>query len=213
MDRISIIIRNRNEAEFIGFAIQSCLDHFDKPQIIVMDNQSKDDSLQVVNLFSDRTSIEIDTIVDYTPGRAINRAVDKCKHDVVLVLSAHCQITEMKLWSVKENLSKYKAIFGKQTPIYRGKKISRRYIWSHFTPFETVNMYSAIEDRYFFHNAFTFYDKKFLLANPMPEDVPGKEDRFWAKSIVDKGYQYLYDPKLEVNHFFTNNGATWHGIG
>ena len=47
----------------------------------------------------------------------------------------------------------------------------------------------------------------------MPEDVPGKEDRFWAKSIVDKGYQYLYDPKLEVNHFFTNNGATWHGIG
>ena len=51
MDNISIIIRNKNEAEFIGFAIQSCLDHFDKPQIIVMDNQSKDDSLQIVNLF------------------------------------------------------------------------------------------------------------------------------------------------------------------
>ena len=36
MDNISIIIRNKNEAEFIGFAIQSCLDFFDRPQIIVI---------------------------------------------------------------------------------------------------------------------------------------------------------------------------------
>ena len=31
MDNISVIIRNRNEAEFIGFAIQSCLDHLNNP--------------------------------------------------------------------------------------------------------------------------------------------------------------------------------------
>ena len=29
---ISIIIRNKNESEYIGFAIQSCLDFFDKPE-------------------------------------------------------------------------------------------------------------------------------------------------------------------------------------
>ena len=28
MDRISVIIRNRNEEQYIGFAIQSVLDHF-----------------------------------------------------------------------------------------------------------------------------------------------------------------------------------------
>ena len=119
----------------------------------------------------------------------------------------------MNLQSVKENLKTYKAIFGKQTPIFRGKKIGKRYIWSHFTDKETVNMYSTIEDRYFFHNAFSFFDREFLINNPMPEDVPGKEDRFWAKDIVDRGLSYLYDPLLEVNHFFTNKGATWHGLG
>ena len=53
MEKISIIIRNKNEAEYIGFAIQSCLDFFEKPQIIIMDNHSVDDSLEIVNLFSD----------------------------------------------------------------------------------------------------------------------------------------------------------------
>lgn len=213
MDNISIIIRNRDEAEHIGYAIQSCLDFFHKPQIIVMDNCSKDDSMQIVNLFSDRTSIEVETIVDYTPGRSINRAVNKCKHDTVLILSAHCQITKVNLKRVQDSLKEFKAVFGRQTPIYRGKKISRRYIWSHFTEDRTVNMHSSIEKRYFFHNAFSFFNRDFLLENPMPEDVPGKEDRFWAKDIVNKGHSYLYDPQIEVNHFFTNKGATWHGIG
>ena len=39
MDNISIIIRNNNEVEFIGFAIESCLDHFEKPEIIIVDNK------------------------------------------------------------------------------------------------------------------------------------------------------------------------------
>ena len=32
MDNISVIIRNRNEERYIGYAIQSVLDTFDKPE-------------------------------------------------------------------------------------------------------------------------------------------------------------------------------------
>ena len=59
MDNISIIIRNKDEAEFIGFAIQSCLDFFNKPEIIVMNNESSDDSIEVVQYFNDRTDINL----------------------------------------------------------------------------------------------------------------------------------------------------------
>ena len=48
---ISIIIRNKNESEYIGFAIQSCLDFFDKPEIIVVDNNSSDESMDIVQNF------------------------------------------------------------------------------------------------------------------------------------------------------------------
>jgi len=214
MDNISIIIRNRNEAEFIGFAIQSCLDHFDKPEIIIVDNKSTDDSLEIVNLFKDRTTIKIVSIDDYTPGKSINMGVNQCSNDYVLVLSAHAQITNMNFERVKMRLKNNNvAVFGNQTPIYKGKKISKRYIWSHFSEEETLDMYSKIEQRYFLHNAFCFYETAVLVNNPMPEQYPGKEDRYWAKDMINKHQHYIYDPLISVNHFYTGNGATWKGIG
>ena len=213
MDNISVIIRNRNENEYIGFAIQSCLDHFNKPEIIIVDNNSTDDSLHTVNLFKDRTTINIIPINDYTPGKSINLGVKHATKDTILVLSAHSQITKVDLRAIKDDLNRAVAVFGQQIPIYKGKKISKRYIWSHFEEDHVVNMFSKIENRQFLHNVFCFYDRQFLLDNPMPEQYAGKEDRYWAINIVNKGYNYYYDSTPKINHFYTSNGATWKGIG
>lgn len=213
MDNISIIIRNRNEGEFIGFALQSCLEFFSKPEIIIVDNESTDDSLEVVNLFSDRTNIETYSIKDYTPGKAINLGVQHATKDTVLVLSGHSQILNVNLILIELLLKNYVAVFGKQIPIYRGKKITPRYVWSHFTEEKVENMFSKIENRQFLHNAFCFYNREFLLRNPMPEKYPAKEDRYWAIDMVSKGYNYYYDPQVVCNHYYTTNGATWKGIG
>jgi len=137
---VSVIIRNHNEHQYIGFAIQSVLDFIPNAQIIVIDDHSTDDSLDVVKLFTNRGDIKVITIDDYTPGKAINLGVQHSKYDTILVLSAHSQIVKLDLEYVEYKLKTYAAIFGKQTPIYRGKKISKRYIWSHFLP--------GKEDRY-----------------------------------------------------------------
>ena len=213
MDNISIIIRNRNENEYIGFAIQSCLDHFNKPEIIIIDNNSTDDSLHTVNLFKDRTTIKIIPINDYTPGKSINLGVKHATKDTILILSAHSQITKVNLRAIKDDLNRAVAVFGQQIPIYKGKKISKRYIWSHFREGHIVNMFSKIENRQFLHNAFCFYNRQFLLDNPMPEQYAGKEDRYWAIDMVNKGYNYYYDSAHKINHFYTTNGSTWKGIG
>jgi glycosyltransferase involved in cell wall biosynthesis len=214
MDKISIILRNRNEGEYIGFAIQSCLDHFDKPEIIVVDNGSTDDSLQTVNLFKDRTKIKVVSINDYSPGKSINLGVESASNDLILVLSAHSQITKMNISKVIEALKDNVAIFGNQTPIYKGKKITKRYIWSHFKNSIIKDMYSEIEDRHFLHNAFCFYDKTFLMRNPFDETLSGKEDRYWARDMINQGYHFLYNGKdLMCNHYWTTNGATWKGMG
>jgi|TARA_R100000081_G_C4720831_1_gene117959 glycosyltransferase involved in cell wall biosynthesis len=214
MENISVIIRCKNESEFIGFAIQSCLDHFEKPEIVIVDNGSTDDSLEIVNLFKDRTTIKIISIDDYTPGKSINMGVKHCSNDYVLILSAHAQITNMNFKRVVKHFkNKNVAVFGNQIPIYRGKKISKRYIWSHFSEKETLDMYSDIEQRYFLHNAFCFYQKNVLINNPMPEIYSTKEDRYWVKGMIDKTQHYIYDPSISVNHFYTTNGATWKGIG
>ena len=212
---VSVIIRNRNESEHIGFAIQSCLDNFKKPEIIVVDNNSTDDSLQVVNLFKDRTNIKVVTVNDYTPGKSINLGVKHATNERILVLSAHAQITTLDIEMLNQWFRQgHVAVFGNQTPIYKGKRISKRYIWSHFTNSTEENLYSDIEDRYFLHNAFCFYNRDFLLENPFSEKLSGKEDRYWATDIVKKGYTYLYDGfHQKCNHYWTNNGATWKGLG
>jgi glycosyltransferase involved in cell wall biosynthesis len=215
MENISVIIRNRNEEAYIGMAIQSVIDNFKDPEIIVIDNQSTDDSMKVASLFDRHNILKHSINGTYTPGKSINLGVQMCSNDIVLVLSAHSQITKLDIEMLNQWFRKgHVAVFGNQTPIYKGKRISKRYIWSHFVDSTEENLYSDIEDRYFLHNAFCFYNKEFLIKNPMPEQYAGKEDRYWAKDMVEKGHTYLYDGFYQkCNHFYTSNGATWKGIG
>ena len=210
---VSIILRNKNESEYIGFTLQSICDYIPDAEVIVMDNNSTDDSLSVVSLFNDRLNISVININNYTPGKSINDAVKICSNETILVLSAHSQITDMDLPYVVKELKTHAAVFGNQTPIYRGKKISKRYIWSHFTTSSKANMWSEIEDRPFLHNAFCFYNKVDLIEYPFDENHSSKEDRYWAADILSNKKSYLYTPKIEVNHYYTGNGATWKGLG
>lgn len=213
MDNISVIIRNKNEEDFIGFAIQSAIDAFNNPEIIIVDNNSIDDSLGIVNMFKAHHDINVINIKDYSPGTSLNLGVQECSNETILILSAHSQIVKMDLGMVKEKLIENVAVFGKQTPIYRGKKINRRYIWSHFGDKEETNMFSKIEKRPFLHNAFCFYRRDIVRNFPFDESYSTKEDRYWASDIIEKDYKYYYSPDLEVNHYWTPNGATWKGIG
>jgi glycosyltransferase involved in cell wall biosynthesis len=211
--KTSVIIRNKNEAEYIGFAIQSVIDYIPNSEIIIVDNHSTDDSMSVVKLFNNICNIKIIQISDYTPGKSLNLGVKSSSNDTILVLSAHSQICKIDLNELSNNLNTHSAVFGKQIPIYRGKKINKRYIWSHFIDTPVINMFSSIESRPFLHNAFCFYKKETLEKYPFDEELPGKEDRYWAKSIIDDNKTYLYSPSIEVNHYYTTNGATWKGIG
>ena len=215
MKNISVIIRCRNEEEHIGLTIQSVIDHFKNPEIIIIDNQSTDESMKIVSLFDRHDIRKYSLNGNYTPGKSLNFGVKKANNDTILVLSAHSQITTLNIEMLNQWFSQgHVAVFGNQTPIYKGKKISKRYVWSHFTNDMTKNLYSDIEDRHFLHNAFCFYNRDFLLENPFDEDLSGKEDRYWAIDIVKKGYKYLYDGFYQkCNHYWTSNGATWKGIG
>ena len=76
-----------------------------------------------------------------------------------------------------------------------------------------INHWCDSENRYFFHNAFSIFDTEFIKENPFDERLSGKEDRYWAQEQIDKGNNILYQSDLVVKHHYTNNGATWKGVG
>ncbi len=223
-DKISVIIRSKNEEAWIGHAIQSVLDHILRPEIIIIDNESTDRTLDIVRSFKhdpklkignnrNYTNISINKISDYSPGKALNLGAKKASNSILLFLSSHCVLMDFNLNEQKKNLKKYVAVFGKQIPILDGKRIVPRYIWSHFVNKKVENMYSQMEDRYFLHNALALYNKNFLIKNPFDENLTGKEDRYWAEKIISKKKKsILYDNNLSCVHHFTPAGNTWRGL-
>ena len=212
MDNISVVMRNRNEERHIGYAIQSVLDNFEAPEIIVVDNNSTDNSLGIVNTF-DFEDIKVYNVDSYTPGKSLNFGVSKCSNNYVLILSAHTEIIECHWNKIKAYLEDHCVVGCRQIPIWNGKKISRRYMWSNFIDEDVVNYFSKSEDRYFLHNAFTFYKKETLIKYPFDEDLSGKEDRYWINDRIKEGMKSYYDSATTCHHYYTDNGATWKGIG
>ncbi len=218
---ISVIIRSKNEERWIGHSIQSVIDTFQNVEIVIIDNGSIDDTLFIVKNFMEDPNfknrngsyadIKIFNMKDYTPGKSLNFGISKCKNENIMILSAHCVITNFED-SIFNKLDEYQCIFGKQIPIWNGKKISRRYIWSHFADTEKINMFSELENRYFFHNAASLFKKEILLKYPFNENLTGKEDRYWINSFVKKNNSFLYTPNFTVHHHYTPNGNTWKGL-
>ena len=122
---VSVVVRCRNEERYVGYTIQSIYDYFGYDvEIIIVDNESTDNSIRVVNTFEYLNIKKIDIKKnDYTPGRALNLGVQHCTGDYILLLSAHCQITEMDFENdIKKKLDNgYVAVWGKQIPIWNGK--------------------------------------------------------------------------------------------
>lgn len=223
IDPVSVIIRTKNEARWIGYAIQSVLNSLNKPEIIIVDNNSTDETLEIVRLFTqdkilgDRknknyTDIKILDINNYSPGRAINLGVKKAKNKFILILSAHCQIQNINLKKHMKDLKKFACVFGQQIPIFKGKKLAKRYLWSHFEEKTKINMFSKYENRFFMHNACSFFERRCLIKNKFNENLVGKEDRYWANLIIKKNKNILYDPQLKALHHYTTNGNTWKGL-
>ena len=105
---ITVIIRTKNEERWIGHTLQSVIDELNKPEIIIVDNNSQDKTLDIVRHFIQEpklaarnnvnpnfTKIKILKVKDYTPGKSINFAVSKASSNFVMIISAHCVLNKI----------------------------------------------------------------------------------------------------------------------
>lgn len=219
---VDFVIRTKNEEHYIGQAIQSVLDHFgEKTHIVIVDNESTDNTLQNVALFPKRFyNIDIINLPknSYSPGKSINLGIEKTNSNIIGILSAHCQIQKFDQSKLFSHFGRRDCfgVMGQQIPVYKGKKIHQRYIWQNFLVQDAVvnPLELSGEDRYFFHNAFSFISKNAWNYRQFSEDLHGKEDRFWAGELIkDYNFHFVLDPELTCLHHWTPNGATWVNIG
>ena len=129
----SVVIRARNEERWIGYAIQSALDHLVKPEIIIVDNNSTDKTVEIVKFFAENPNLNSETknysrikilnINNYSPGRALNLGVKNATKKYILILSAHCILKKLNEENIIKDLKNNACVFGNQIPVWYGKKL------------------------------------------------------------------------------------------
>ena len=148
---VSIIVRSKNEAKWIGSCLKAIKDqNYDpkKIQTIVMDNGSDDGTKEIVKKY--RVKLINYKPKVYFPGLALNYGLKYAKNEIIVFLSAHC-IPTSKNWlkslinGFEENTA---AVYGKQLPYSFSSSNDKRDLFNQFGLEKRVQK----KDN-FFHNA------------------------------------------------------------
>ena len=195
---VSIIIRTKNEERWINSCIKSILNQSYKSfEIIIVDNNSSDQTLNIVSNHSDIKTVSIEK---YLPGDSLNKGIEASKGEFIVCISAHCiPVNSEWLKYLVETISsddKCAGCYGRQIPVSFTPNIDKRDLFTVF----------GIEKRiqhkdYFFHNANSIIKRKVWNKIPFDKDLTNIEDRVWGKSVINKGYNLIYQPLANVYHY------------
>jgi|TARA_B110000093_G_scaffold178639_1_gene217502 rhamnosyltransferase len=196
---VSIIIRTRNEEDWIESCLNAIEDqNYKTSEVIIVDNYSNDKTLNILKKFN----VKIIKIKKFYPGKAINEGVKASKGKVIICLSAHC-IPTNKYWL--ENLvkgltnKKVGAVYGRQEPMSYSSAINKRDLLTVFGLDKKIQKKDP-----FFHNANSAFKKEIWNRFNFDENVTNVEDRLWGRKLIDNSLNIIYEPKASVFH--------WHGI-
>lgn len=197
MSEVSIIIRTKNEEKWIKHCLTMIFAQSYKDfEVIIVDNLSDDNTLNIVKRFPVKKIISID---DFKPGKAINDGVGVSTGKFIVCLSAHC-IPKNKDWLqiLIQNFvknTKLAGVYGRQLPVSFTGDVDKRDLLIVFGKDKRVQ-----KKDYFFHNANSMIRKDIWEKYKFDENVSNIEDRVWGKKIIESGYQIIYEPDAPVYH-------------
>ncbi len=192
----SIIIRTKNEEDWIGHCLEAISNQSYKNfEIIIVDNQSSDNTIKIAKSFLVK---KIVSIKKYLPGKSLNAGIRVADGDFLVFISSHCvpkNIHWLKSLLANFNNREIAGVYGRQVPTAFSKPNDVRDLYI------TFGLDKRIQTKdYFFHNANSAIRKKLWDEYPFDEKLTNIEDRAWAKQLTEKGYKLIYEPEAEVFH-------------
>jgi len=195
--KVSIIIRCKNEDDWIGHCLESVFAQtHENFEVIIVDNASTDNTLSIVEQYPIKKVVHIEK---YLPGLSINEGIRESTGEIISILSAHC-IPKDSNWlsNLVRNFdsSKIAGVYGRQLPLSYSSAYDVRDLLI------TFGLDKRIQKKdYFFHNANSAILRKVWEQIPFDEKATNIEDRIWAKQVTKKGMHLIYEPEAEVYHY------------
>ena len=195
---VSIIIRTKNEERWIRPCFEALFSQsFQDFEIVVVDNESTDKTLEKIRQFSVEKII---TVRDYLPGKALNKGIEQAVGKYFVCLSVHCipvspQWLEKLVNAIEEDLN-YAGVYGRQEPMSFTPPADKRDLMLVFGLDRRIQSKDS-----FFHNANSIIRRVCWENVPFDNKITNIEDRIWAQEMLNRGYQLLYEPEASVYHY------------
>lgn len=193
---VSIIIRTKNEERWISLCLKTIfMQDYKDIEIIIVDNESSDATVLKAKTFN----VNVISIKEYLPGKAINLGITHSKGEFICCLSGHC-IPVNKNWlaNLVRNLESKEiaGVYGRQEPMSFTSDFDKRDLLTTFGLDKKIQQKDS-----FFHNANSIIRRDVWEKYHFDENVTNIEDRVWAKVVLEKGYKIIYEPEASVYHY------------
>ncbi len=197
MNKISIIVRTKNEERWIGHCLKAIYEQ-DYPsfEVILVDNNSTDNTIEIAKRYPIKKFLNINK---FLPGKAINIGVKSASGNLICCISAHC-VPKNNNWlsTLSQNIidePEIGGVYGRQIPTSFTDAIDKRDLVIVFGKDKRIQ-----KKDYFFHNANSMFRRDIWERFNFDEEVTNIEDRVWGKKLVENGFSIVYEPEAEVFH-------------
>ena len=193
--QLSILIRNLNEAISLRqtlCAIKKQQTNFEY-EVVVIDNESDDNSVEVATSMG----CKVFTLKrnEFTFGHALNFGIERCKGDIILILSAHViLLNEFFLQNIPAYFTDTKVAALRFVQPTSPEEMSsaikegaQKLTWNDTSNFVTDNWKKIIV------NHCSAIRKSCWEIQQFDEKIFASEDKIWSLEILKKGFGIVYN--------------------
>jgi dolichyl N-acetyl-alpha-D-glucosaminyl phosphate 3-beta-D-2,3-diacetamido-2,3-dideoxy-beta-D-glucuronosyltransferase len=213
---VSIIIATRNEEKNIGRLLDSISKQTLSPEnfeIIIVDGQSKDKTLEIVESYKDRLNIRIYENFKIRSTFAFNLGVEEAKGDIFMIVNAHSYLdpnfleedlkTFEDIRQKDQNLAGVGGIYINESKSRMGRLIGLLY----YSPFSGASS-CRYNNRPHYSDSVIFgvFDKNIVksVGKFDVDFIAAGNDNELAKRLRRKGYTLFTNPKI-IAHYTTRD--------
>ena len=191
MQKLSVVIRNKNQVKSLAFLLKNLSERYidDIDEIIVIDNNSVDNSINVINKYY----AKLVTIESFSYGGSANLAAESSSNNIIVMFSAHA-------YPVSHDFFKQIKIKFNENPNLAGTRCLHN-------PNDYKNYINNISSKLdpnksgliFCGSAF---NKKVWEKHKFKNDIQTFEDKEWSKRVLSFGYDIEFSPSIfayEIN--------------